>query len=105
LSVAPGTLLHRLARCLTRRLLWVMWPTEHLLHLPIKTSPSGQGARPHGATRHAGRRRVKRKAARWCNSRKKMLVHSRHHHIKNARRLQRWRASAKTRLHLHDGLP
>ena len=78
---------------------------EHLRHLPVKTSPSDQGARPHGATRRAGRPRVKKKAARRSSGRTNMLLHSQHHHVKTARRLRWWRVSAKIRLHLYDQLP
>ena len=78
---------------------------ERLRHLPVKTSSSDQGVRPHGVTRHAGHARTKKKAARRSSGRKKVLQRSLHHCIKTARRLRWRRMSAKTRLHLHDGLP
>ena len=43
-------------------------------------------------------------AARKSRGRKKMLLHSPHHHVKIARHLRWWRVGTKTRLYLHDGL-
>ena len=49
---------------------------EHLHHLPVKTEPLDEGARPRGVTCHAGRPRVKKKAARRSSGRAKMLQRS-----------------------------
>ena len=49
---------------------------ERLRHLPIKTSPSHQGARPDGVTCRSGRPRVKKKAARRYIGHKKVLQRS-----------------------------
>ena len=47
---------------------------------------------------------MKKVATRKSHSRKKMLLHSLHHHVKIVCRLRRRRVGINTRLHLHDGL-
>ena len=77
---------------------------EPLRHLHIKTLPSHQDTWPRGTTHRAGHLHMKKEAARRSRDRKKMLLHSPHHHVKIARRLRRRRVGTKTGLHLHDKL-
>ena len=77
---------------------------ERLHHLRIKTAPSHQDARPRGVTRHAGRPRMKKEAAKKSLGRKKTLLRSQHRSTKTVRHLLRWRVDIKTRLCLRDGL-
>ena len=55
-------------------------------------------------TCRTGHLRVKKKAARRSSDRKKMLLHSLHHHVKIERSLLRWRVGTKTGLRLRDWL-